>query len=264
MASPIGQALREARAEKGIELSEVEGVTKIRANLLSALEDERWADLPEPVYVRGFISTYARYLGLDDQPLLESYREVSGERAHPAHVPYGALHTGDISQRGGPRPRTIAVAALVTVVLLGLVIAAIVGGSGGGGSDQKAHKGRKGPAGAQASRTTTSPTTTASTTTGSTTTPSQVSVELRSTADVWVCLVDDSGRRLVNSETLPPGQTRGPYTGSGFDMTFGNGSVELTVNGQPVKVPALAQPVGFRISTTATKRLQPSAQPTCV
>jgi cytoskeleton protein RodZ len=267
MARSIGKELREARARKEIELSEVERVTKIRARLLSALEEERWQDLPEPVYVRGFISTYARYLGLDEEPLLEHYREISGEPGQPAHFPYGVVHTGEIGRGrgGGPRPRSLVVAALVTVVLLGLVIAAVVGGTDSGGGDgSKTSKGSL--AAKPGHRTSSSATTTSSTasTSSSTTTPSAVSVELRSTADVWVCLVDDSGRHLVNSETLPPGQTRGPFTGPGFDMTFGNGSVDLTVNGQPIKVPALSEPLGYRISTAGTKRLQPSAQPSCV
>ncbi len=265
MVQSVGKQLRQARSRKGIELSEVERVTKIRAKLLSALEEDRWQDLPEPVYVRGFITTYARYLGLDEEPLLERYRAITGETPHPAHVPYGAVQTGDLGRGrgGGPRPRSLVIAALVTAVLLGLVIAAVVGGSGGGGNGSQSHKGSlaaKPGHGTNASATTTA----ASTATTSTTTPTQVSVELRSTADVWVCLVDDSGRHLVNSETLPPGQTRGPFTGPGFEMTFGNGSVDLTVNGQPVKVPALSEPLGYRITTTATKRLQPSAQPTCI
>ena len=261
MATEIGKTLREARTERGIELGEVERVTKIRARLLSALEEDRWQDLPEPVYVRGFISTYAHYLDVDAEPLLERYREITGEREHPAHVPYGAVHTGDFRRSGGPRTRSIAIAAVVTAVLLVLVIAAIVGGGNGGSTAHTQHRGGKAPAVAEASGTSTAPTTTTPT---STATPAQVSVELRSTADVWVCLVDDSGNRLVNSETLPPGQTRGPFTGSGFDMTFGNGSVDLTVNGQAVKVPQLAQPLGYRITTTKTTRLQPSSQPTCV
>jgi cytoskeleton protein RodZ len=272
MAPEIGKTLRDARTKRGIELSEVERVTKIRQKFLTAMEEDRWDELPAPVYAKGFLSTYGRYLGLDVEPLLDRYREAFGDPERPEHVPAGAVHTGEMrrgrGRRGaGPRTRSLVVAGLVTVVLLALVIAAVVGGSdSGGGNGKKTSKATLAgkPGHRTSTSTTTSSTTITSTSTSTTPTPSQVSVELRSTADVWVCLIDQSGRRLVNSETLPADQTRGPYTGTGFEMTFGNGSVELTVNGQPVKVPQLAQPLGYRITTTETKRLKPSSQPSCV
>jgi cytoskeletal protein RodZ len=270
MASHIGPTLRKARTEKGIELSEVERVTKIRQRFLSAMEADRWEELPAPVYARSFLSTYARYLGLEEEPLLERYAETFGEHDPRSSVPRGAVHAGEIGRARSARPRGILrwLGVIAGVLLVGLVIAAVVGGSSGGGGGEK--QARKAPAHAHAGATTTGTTsstgTATSTTTATTTTAtsSEVSVELRSTADVWVCLVDSRGRAVVNSETLTADQTRGPFTGKGFEMTFGNGSVELTVDGQPVKVPSLAQPLGYRVSPSGAQRLKPSSQPSCV
>ena len=104
-----------------------------------------------------------------------------------------------------------------------------------------------------------------STTSTTSTTPSgQVSVELRATAPVWVCLVDDRGNPVVDSETLSADQTRGPFSGSRFEVTFGNGSVEMTVDGQPARVPAVAEPIGYRITPNGVRTLDPSSQPTCL
>src|SRR5689334_16792664 len=103
MPPPIGKTLREARTEKGIELSEVELVTKIRQKFLAAMEEDRWDELPAPVYAKGFLSTYARYLGLDEEPLLNSYREAFGDPERPEHVPAGAVHSGEIRRGGGPQ-----------------------------------------------------------------------------------------------------------------------------------------------------------------
>src|SRR5690349_2920532 len=163
MAPDIGKALRDARTEQGIELSEVERVTKIRQRFLSAMEDDRWEELPAPVYTKGFLSTYARYLGLDEEPLVESYREAFGDPERPEHVPAGAVHTGEMRRGGGPRSRSLIVAGLVTAVLLVLVIAAVVGGSDSGGGD--GNKTSKAALAGKPGHRTTSSTTAASTTT---------------------------------------------------------------------------------------------------
>jgi Helix-turn-helix domain len=70
MAGAIGEALREARIRRGIELGEVERVTKIKIKYLRAIEEEQWQLLPAPAYARGFLSTYARFLELDDRALV--------------------------------------------------------------------------------------------------------------------------------------------------------------------------------------------------
>lgn len=69
----IGSSLREARERQGLELSKIEGETRIRAKFLHALEDERFDHLPAPTYVRGFLRTYAGYLGLDAQRFVDEY-----------------------------------------------------------------------------------------------------------------------------------------------------------------------------------------------
>jgi hypothetical protein len=47
-------------------------------------------------------------------------------------------------------------------------------------------------------------------------------------------------------------------------VTFGNGSVEMTVDGQPARIPQAAEPVGYRITSSGVRRLDASSQPTCV
>src|SRR6266545_2429286 len=86
---------------------------------------------------------------------------------------------------------------------------------------------------------------------------------LEAYALVWVCLVDQSGRPVINGLNLIRDQTVGPYDGKAFDVTFGNGKVDLTVNGQPVNVPPIAAPLAYRITPEGTTRLSPSDGPTC-
>jgi len=69
----LSQNLREAREAKGISLSQAEAVTRIRRKYLRAMEEADWASLPEPLYVKGFLRSYARYLGLDPQSIISLY-----------------------------------------------------------------------------------------------------------------------------------------------------------------------------------------------
>jgi hypothetical protein len=89
-------------------------------------------------------------------------------------------------------------------------------------------------------------------------------VQLRSTGEVWVCLVDAEGRRLVNGEILAADEARGPFAARGFEMRFGNGLIEMAVDDQPIKVPPLAEPLGYRVTPTGARRLAPGAQPDCI
>ena len=69
----IGNSLREARLRQGIELPRVEAETKIRMKYLRGLEEERFEVLPAETYVKGFLRTYAEYLGLDGQLYVDEF-----------------------------------------------------------------------------------------------------------------------------------------------------------------------------------------------
>ena len=70
----LGETLREARDAMGRSLAQVEEATRIRTVYLQALEEEDHGRLPPPVYVRGFLKSYAQYLGLDPQHVLSLYQ----------------------------------------------------------------------------------------------------------------------------------------------------------------------------------------------
>jgi hypothetical protein len=69
----IGNSLREARLRQGVEYPDIERVTKIRQKYLRALEDESFETLPAQTYVKGFLRTYAEFLGLDGQLYVDEY-----------------------------------------------------------------------------------------------------------------------------------------------------------------------------------------------
>ncbi len=89
----IGITLRSVRIERGLTIEQVAQDTRISARFLEALEAEAFSELPAPVYVRGFLRSYATYLRLDAPELLEQLdpdfgggtaRTVPNEAARPA------------------------------------------------------------------------------------------------------------------------------------------------------------------------------------
>ena len=77
----IGHILREARENKGLSLEEAQAKTRISVRYLTALENGQYSALPTAVHVRGFLRNYARFLGLDPQPLLTRYAAGQGQDA---------------------------------------------------------------------------------------------------------------------------------------------------------------------------------------
>lgn len=77
--SELGRLLREARTAKQVSLADVETVTRIRQKYLDALERGEFHRLPRGTIARGFLRTYAAYLGLDVDTALKLYADESGD-----------------------------------------------------------------------------------------------------------------------------------------------------------------------------------------
>lgn len=119
---PVGEKLSALRRERGKSLPDIESATKIMGRMLSALENDRWDELPAPVYVRGYIRSYAQALGVDPEPLLAEYtRDTSAP--HTEHVPLRRIPERTVvphrfELHALPRQVWIAVAIAVLVVAL--------------------------------------------------------------------------------------------------------------------------------------------------
>jgi len=68
--SELGLVLIRAREARGLTLEDAERDTRISRRYLQALEAEQFEVIPAPVYARGFLRSYASYLGLDPQQVL--------------------------------------------------------------------------------------------------------------------------------------------------------------------------------------------------
>ncbi len=75
----VAADLRDARLGLDRDLREIASALRIRHAYLEAIEEERFGDLPEPVYAIGFVRAYAGYLGLDGEEMVRRFKqEVSG------------------------------------------------------------------------------------------------------------------------------------------------------------------------------------------
>jgi hypothetical protein len=95
----IGNSLREARYRQQLELSDVELATKIRGRYLQALEEESFDALPAQTYVKGFLRTYADYLGLDGQLYVDEFNSRYSVGEDEPREPVVARRTSTVHQR---------------------------------------------------------------------------------------------------------------------------------------------------------------------
>jgi flagellar biosynthesis protein FlhG len=70
-----GAWLRRSRLLTGVEIDQIATITKINPSYLRFIEEEKFEDLPAPVYVRGFVAAYARCIGLDPQRVVSGYMQ---------------------------------------------------------------------------------------------------------------------------------------------------------------------------------------------
>ncbi len=80
-----GLRLRRARLFRGYEIDDISDVTKVSGTHLRNIEDENFVDLPADVYVRGFVTAYARTIGLDPKIVVPSYMSRVQESRSSAH-----------------------------------------------------------------------------------------------------------------------------------------------------------------------------------
>ena len=82
----VGQLLKDAREAKFYTLEEIEKHTKIRKELLTALEKDDFSKLPPLTFIQGFIKNYGRFLGLETTKLLAIYRREFSEGKNPPRI----------------------------------------------------------------------------------------------------------------------------------------------------------------------------------
>ncbi|MBV9311632.1 MAG: helix-turn-helix domain-containing protein [Solirubrobacterales bacterium] len=247
----IGSTLREARMRTRIDITEVEAQTKIRAKYLRAMENEEWDLLPGPVYVKSFLRTYGDFLGLDSRLLVDEFkRRYEGVSDHDLPPVAAVGRERERAARGPLLPPWAIVGAVLVVVVVALYLL----GSGNktktpsptglhGNTHKRKHPRRPAPTPAPP--------------------PQTVNLQLKPTGRVYVCLVNGAGKQLIPGQIFTGGQTIPPQTAGKLLVTFGNDSVQMTVNGRPVNIPASSNSIGYELLPGSTRQIPPPQQPTC-
>jgi cytoskeleton protein RodZ len=115
----IGEALRSAREAQGKSVEDAAAATRIRPSYLKALEREQFEQLGGNVYAKGFLRSYARFLGVDPAPLLDAYRAQERPDAPLSeHAPTAI--GGPAGGRRGPTWLAVAIACVAIILVASL------------------------------------------------------------------------------------------------------------------------------------------------
>ena len=268
----IGDTLSEVRTRRGVDLDQVHAATGIRPRYLRAIEQEDWDGLPEEFYARSFIRKYAVFLEVDPEPLVAEYRRQRGTTGGPGDAPTSPFARTTSRRAEALRRRRarqgvyawLGGAAVVVAIVTVIVLLASGGGGGGGGAKEakgggsetgptangKPQKHANGPAPTETSQRSSKPQT--------------VSLKIEPTAEVWACVLGAKGKPLVDGATLAAGETTGPFHAKSFTAAFGNGSVEVWVDGKRAQTPSTPSPMGFTVDHHGKLREIPEGErPSC-
>lgn len=102
----LGDLLRDARERRGLSLSEVAAITSVRKEYLSAIEEGRYAELPEDVYTKNFLRLFAQAVGFDVVRAHELYRSERRDSGGFNTVEQRLEHDREIARDVPPMERS--------------------------------------------------------------------------------------------------------------------------------------------------------------
>jgi cytoskeletal protein RodZ len=238
----IGETLRETRMRRRIDITEVEAATKIRAKYLRALENEEWDLLPGPTFVKTFLRTYAQYLEIDDKLLVEEFKQRYERPAPETLAPFSPnLGARRRAPRPGPSPGLVLAGVLLAIVgLLALL------GTLWPTDDEKPATNLVSPAAERTPEPTATPAARKRKPKRAAT-PKTVRVQIVPTGPVSVCLVDATGKQLIDNAILQAGDSTRRFRSRRFRVAFGNANARLRYGTRSIRVAESAEPIGYDV-----------------
>lgn len=207
----VGRRLREARLFRAVELDRAAEETRIHRKFLEALErNAPPEEFPAPMYARAFLREYARYLGLDPEPLVASYRMDHLEAERPIRPPM-------------PIERSSAAWVGTILAMLSVVVLLVIAMFAGREEDRPMPRAASPPAAPSPS-----PPTAAGKRAEER--PKAVILEIRITErPSWIQVVRDG--EVILKKTLDPGTQRTFRDRRRLDLVVGDaGAVRVTLN----------------------------------
>jgi len=254
-----------------IDVADVEAATKIRAKYLRALENEEFGLLPGPTFAKTFLRTYAEYLGLDAQLLVEEYRvqhEPRGEEVAPIGATAGG---GRRARRGGgggrapvgpPGPAVVfgAIFVLLLAVILVLGFTGENGDEGGETGSTNGQQARDESAAQQRARERRRAKRARERRRRQRALASTVRLRLVPAEPTYACVVDGSGEMLFGGTLSEPRN----FKSKRIRINLGRTSVTVTVNKKRLRIPPSSDPVGYDLRAGKKPKPLPLGQrPNC-
>jgi len=225
----LGEEFRSAREARGLTLSDVAEQIHIRSVYLNAIENEDWSSIGAPVYVRGFIRTYARFLGLDAEAAVARFNQTV-----PAERPSASIGSSPLEENDAPGPSLWAIVGIVlAVALVGFVGWEYWQYTHGGGAPVALATPAPEPSASERGAQAAVPGASGSPgPAGSSPAPSRPhQLEIRLSQRSWLRVAIDGTTQL---EGLFPAGTTRTFTGKVAEVRAGNaGGVSVGLNGRP-------------------------------
>src|SRR4051812_38839401 len=124
MSLSLGEKLRQARDERGISVSEVAEQTRISPLYIKAIENDDYKPLPGGIFNKGFVRSYARYVGFDESEALQDYADLMAANEISQEVDQSIHHSQVWTDDQSPRSTalTIIFALIILVLFAGGIV----------------------------------------------------------------------------------------------------------------------------------------------
>lgn len=239
MSLSLGEKLRTAREERGISISEVAEQTRISPLYLEAIDSDNYKTLPGGIFNKGFVRSYAKYVGVDEQEALQDYSRLIAENTAVEESDFKTYRPEVLTDDRAAS--SIVPTVIFAAVILGLMTAGILFLVNYIQNQQS-----EPPIAANTANTnvvaptnSVAPIATPPVTAGQAPTMGTVKVEFKTSGeDIWLNSVTDgtSGSTIVSADKPatfePKQQLRLSYSKSLAQ------AAQLTINGKPITLPA--------------------------
>jgi cytoskeleton protein RodZ len=235
MSLTLGEKLRQAREERGISISEVAEQTRISPHYLDSIENDDYRTLPGGIFNKGFVKSYAKYVGLDENEALQDYSRLivsQDSTADDEPKTYKPEVLTDDRASSSTLPTLIVAAIILGLMAWGLItlVNYIQNNQSQPAANTNLANTNTNAANANAANTTPTPAVPA---------VNEIKVEVKSLADkINVASVVD-GKKLAEDIPLNTSKT---YTGQqsvriSYYRGFTPDKVQITVNGKQIPAP---------------------------
>jgi len=234
MSLSLGEKLRQAREERGISISEVAEQTRISPLYLKSIEKDDYKPLPGGIFNKGFVRSYARYIGFDEDEALSDYAQIVADDATLAEADHGVhrpqVMTDDAMSQSSVAPTLVGVAIVLAVFVGGIyLLIRYLSGTSTPVSNTNIVAGTNSDSAQGNSNTATA------------TAPAAggFSVELKALQEpVWVRYTTEEGAK---ERTLSPNETLSVDVQDMFRLSYARvkaNNLQLSINGKKINVPS--------------------------